>query len=158
MLGIGIIGCGRITEYRHAPEYHQNKSATIMGFVDTQSSRADLMVEKFGGKTYESIGEMLNDPAIDAVSVCVANPYHAEVTLAALDAGKHVLLEKPMATTLEDCLSIASKAKSKGNIVMLGHNQRFAPAHIKAKELIQQGVIGKPLGFRVTFGHEGPEV
>ncbi|NLA53231.1 MAG: Gfo/Idh/MocA family oxidoreductase [Clostridiales bacterium] len=158
MLGIGIIGCGRITQYRHAPEYLENKSVKLLGFVDTVMSQADLMADKFGGKNYESISNMLNDPAIDAVSVCVANPFHAQVTLEALDAGKHVLLEKPMATTFEDCLAIVKQAKRTGKTVMLGHNQRFAPAHVKAKEMIAQEIIGRPLGFRVTFGHEGPEV
>ncbi|NLC33191.1 MAG: Gfo/Idh/MocA family oxidoreductase [Clostridiales bacterium] len=158
MINIGIIGCGRITQYRHAPEYLANPSAKLLGFVDTKMSQADLMVEKFGGKNYENIDSMLDDSAIDAVSICVANPSHAEVSLAALKAGKHVLLEKPMATTLEDCLAIVQMAKSTGKTVMLGHNQRFAPAHIKAREMIARGVLGKPLGFRVTFGHEGPEV
>ena len=65
MLGVGIIGCGRITQYRHAPEYLENKQVNLLGFADTRTSQADLMVEKFGGKNYESIDKMLNDPAIE---------------------------------------------------------------------------------------------
>lgn len=158
MVNVGIIGCGRITEYRHAPEYLENENVRLLGFVDTKPGQAQLMADKFGGKDYGSIDQMLADAEIDAVSVCVANTFHAEVTLAALRAGKHVLLEKPMAATLEACRTIAKQARTSNKIVMLGHNQRFAPAHIKAKELIAQGLIGRPLSFRTTFGHSGPEV
>ena len=158
MVNVGIIGCGRITEYRHAPEYLENENVRLLGFVDTKPGQAQLMADKFGGKDYGSIDQMLADAQIDAVSVCVANTFHAEVTLAALRAGKHVLLEKPMAATLEACRTIAKQARTSNKIVMLGHNQRFAPAHIKAKELIAQGLIGRPLSFRTTFGHSGPEV
>ena len=107
MVNVGIIGCGRITEYRHAPEYLENENVRLLGFVDTKPGQAQLMADKFGGKDYGSIDQMLADAEIDAVSVCVANTFHAEVTLAALRAGKHVLLEKPMAATLEACRPIA---------------------------------------------------
>ncbi len=158
MIKVGIIGCGRITEYRHAPEYLENKDVELLGFSDVQSGRAKLMAEKFGGRDYGSTEALLADPEIDAVSVCVANVYHAEVTLAALKAGKHVLLEKPMAATLKECEDIARAAKESGKIVMLGHNQRFAPAHIKAREMIANGAIGRVLSFHTVFGHGGPEV
>ena len=157
MLRVGIIGSGRIAEFRHAPEYSENKRAKILGFVDSDLKRAQLMADQFGGKAYPDADSLLKDPGIDAVSVCVANTAHAEVTLKALKAGKHVLLEKPMAVTLQECQDIVDAAESTGKIVMLGHNQRFAKAHVQAREMIRQGLIGKPLTFRTAFGHGGPE-
>jgi predicted dehydrogenase len=89
--------------------------------------------------------------------VCTANHSHAEITIAALRAGKHVLCEKPMATSLEDCEAMVQTAKQSGRFLMLGHNQRFAKAHVKARQLIQSGLIGEIVSFRTTFGHGGPE-
>lgn len=157
MLNVGIIGSGRITEFRHAPEYTENKRANILGFVDSKMARAKAMAKQFGGKAYPDVDSLLSNPDIDAVSVCVANTAHAEVTLKALRAGKHVLLEKPMAVTLQECQDIVDAARETGKIVMLGHNQRFAKAHVHAREMIRQGLIGKPLTFRTAFGHGGPE-
>jgi predicted dehydrogenase len=112
---------------------------------------------RYGGTVYESYQALLADPAIDAVSVCSANVTHAEITIAALKAGKHVLCEKPMATPLEDCQAMVDTAKACGRFLMVGHNQRLAKAHIKAREMITQGAIGKVLTFRTIFAHSGPE-
>lgn len=156
-LNVGIIGCGRITELRHAPEYQNNPRANIAGFTDSRDERAKEMVKLFGGKVYKTLEDMLADDSIDAVSVNVANIAHAEVAIKALDAGKHVLLEKPMAVTLKECEDIVAAGKRNKKLVMLGHNQRFARAHVKARDMIRGGLIGTPLAFRTTFGHSGPE-
>ena len=100
---------------------------------------------------------MLADPEIDAVSVCVANHVHAEITIAALKAGKHVLCEKPMATKLKDCQMMVDTAEQMSKKLMIGQNQRFAKAHAEAKKLIERGDIGSVLTFKTTFGHGGPE-
>ena len=84
---------------------------------------------------------------MDAVSVCVANNAHAKVTIKALNAGKHVLCEKPMAVTLEECMDMVKAADENGKYLMIGQNQRFAKAHVKAKELISEGVIGDVITF-----------
>ena len=100
---------------------------------------------------------MLADPEIEAVSVCVANAAHCEITVEALKSGKHVLCEKPMAVTLEQCEQMAQTAKQENRFLMIGHNQRLTKAHAKARKLIEQGEIGKILTFRTSFGHGGPE-
>ena len=157
MKGIGIIGCGKISQVRHIPEYHNNPNARLVGYFDLARERAQQMATKYGGKVYDTIEEMLADPAIDAVSVCVANNKHAEVTIAALKAGKHVLCEKPMATNIEDCERMVATAAECGKYLMIGQNQRFAKAHAEARRLIKDGVIGRVISFRTTFGHAGPE-
>lgn len=157
MKGIGIIGCGKISQVRHIPEYYSNPNAQIIGFFDLAAERAAQMAAKYGGKIFGSIDELLADPAIDAVSVCVANNMHADVTIAALRAGKHVLCEKPMATNMEDCERMVLAARESGRYLMIGQNQRFALAHTEARKLIKAGEIGRVLSFRTTFGHSGPE-
>lgn len=157
MLNVGIIGCGRIAQRRHAPEYSHNPDCQIAGYFDGRTEKAEKLAEKYGGRVYGSLDELLADPGIDAVSVCVANNAHADTAIRALEAGKHVLCEKPMATNLEDCERMACAAKKAGKLLMVGQNQRYNMGHIRARELIAEGMIGKPLTFKTTFGHSGPE-
>ncbi|MCF6462593.1 MAG: Gfo/Idh/MocA family oxidoreductase [Epulopiscium sp.] len=157
MLNIGIVGCGKIAQVRHIPEYMDNKNCKVVGFYDRTFSRAEEMVQKYGGIAYRSYEELLDNKDIDAVSVCVANHLHAEITIAALRSGKHVLCEKPMATTIEDCELMVKVAEETGKKLLIGHNQLLTPAHKKAKELIDNDIIGDILTFKTTFGHSGPE-
>ena len=111
MVKVGIIGCGKIAQVRHIPEYLDNPNAKLTGLYDLNLQRAKELAEKYDCKSYESVEEMLADPEIDAVSVCVANHVHSEITIAALKAGKHVLCEKPMATKLKDCQMMVDTAE-----------------------------------------------
>lgn len=157
MVNVGIIGCGSISEHRHAPEYTTNPDSRIIGYYDLIAERAEKLAGKFGGKVYASLEEILSDKSIDALSVCTSNYYHAPITIAALKAGKHVLCEKPMATSVEDGLKMIEAAKETGKFLMIGHNQRLAAAHVRAKEILKSGEIGRILSFRTAFGHGGPE-
>ena len=80
-----------------------NPDARLAGFFDLNKERAQELAVRYGGKAFDSYEELLADREIDAVSVCVANNVHAEITVAALKAGKHVLCEKPMAMNLKEC-------------------------------------------------------
>ena len=157
MFGIGIIGCGKIAQVRHIPEYAENPEAKLLGFYDINLERARELAEKHGATAYETVEELLANPQIQAVSICAANFAHAELSIAALRAGKHVLCEKPMAITLEECESMVEEANKAGKYLMIGHNQRLAKAHAVAKQLIGDGLIGRIVTFRTTFGHGGPE-
>lgn len=154
---VGILGCGSITQQRHAPEYAANKHAEIAGFYDLSKERTEELVAKYGGKAYDSVEEMLADAHIDAISVCTPNSTHGENTIRALDAGKHVLCEKPMAQSLDESRKMLEAERRSGKKLMLGHNQRMIPTHLKAKELLQHGEIGKPLFYQCSFKHSGPE-
>ena len=157
MFGIGIIGCGKIAQVRHIPEYAENPDAKLQGFYDINLERAGQLAKKYGGTAYATVEELLADPEIAAVSICAANFAHAELTIAALNAGKHVLCEKPMAITLAECEAMVEAAKKNGKFLMIGHNQRLAKAHSVARKLIVDGLIGDIVTFRTTFGHGGPE-
>lgn len=157
MLNIGILGCGKIAQVRHIPEYIANENARIVGFFDMDAQRTEEIAARYGGKAYASAQELLADPAIDGVSVCVANFAHADLAIQALRAGKHVLCEKPMAITLAECESMLEEADKAGKRLLIGQNQRLAKAHVKARELVAAGEIGRVVTFRTTFGHGGPE-
>lgn len=154
---IGLIGCGKIAQVRHIPELAAHPLAEIAGYYNPTESRARQMAGLYGGKVYDSIDEMLSDPSVDAVVVSLANSAHADVSIRALLAGKDVLCEKPMATTLEECEAMVDAARQSGRLLLIAQNQRLAPAHRKARELIEAGAVGKVLTFRTAFGHSGPE-
>ena len=157
MINVGILGCGKIAQVRHIPEYAENPDVKLAAFYNPSRKRAEEQAEKYGGKVYDTAEELLADRSIDAVSICAANYAHAELSIKAMEAGKHVLCEKPMATTLADCEAMVECAKRTGKFLMIGHNQRLARAHVEAKRLIDQGLIGDIITFRTTFGHGGPE-
>ncbi|HIR86674.1 MAG TPA: Gfo/Idh/MocA family oxidoreductase [Candidatus Limivicinus faecipullorum] len=157
MINVGILGCGKIAQVRHIPEYAENPDVKLAAFYNPSRKRAEEQAEKYGGKVYDTAEELLADRSIDAVSICAANYAHAELSIKAMEAGKHVLCEKPMATTLADCEAMVECAKRTGKFLMIGHNQRLAKAHVEAKRLIDQGLIGDIITFRTTFGHGGPE-
>lgn len=157
MIQVGIIGCGKIGQVRHLPEYAAREDVRIAALYDVNLERAQALAAQYGAKAYATCEELLADPAIDAVSVCSANASHAEIAIVALEHGKHVLCEKPMATTLADCEAMAEAARRSGKRLMIGQNQRLAGAHVKAKELLDAGAIGSVITFETNFRHGGPE-
>ncbi|WJV17602.1 Gfo/Idh/MocA family oxidoreductase [Rossellomorea marisflavi] len=156
-LKIGVIGCGSIAKHRHIPEYMANEHAEIVAVCDVVKDRAEEMADQIGAKAYTDYKDLLKDESIEAVSVCTPNALHAPISVDALKAGKHVLCEKPMATSTEEAEAMIVAANEAGRKLMIGHNQRFVPSHQKAKELISKGEAGKIYSFRTAFGHGGPE-
>ncbi|AGX03119.1 MULTISPECIES: Gfo/Idh/MocA family protein [Bacillaceae] len=154
---IGVIGCGSIAKHRHLPEYHLNGRAEIMAVCDIVEERAMDMAALYHAEAYTSYEDLLENPEIDAVSVCTPNYLHAPISIAALKAGKHVLCEKPMAVSVEEAESMIEAARKYGKKLMIGHNQRFVPSHQKARAFIASGEAGKVYSFRTAFGHGGPE-
>lgn len=156
-LKIAVVGCGSIAKYRHLPEYHLNKNAEIVAVVDIVPERAEAMAKEYGAKAYTDYKEVLKLEEVDAVSVCLPNYLHAPVSIDALNAGKHVLCEKPMATSREEADAMIAAAEANGKKLMIAHNQRFVASHQKAKEIIESGKLGRITSFKTTFGHGGPE-
>ncbi|MEW4326515.1 Gfo/Idh/MocA family oxidoreductase [Rossellomorea marisflavi] len=157
LLKIGVIGCGSISKHRHIPEYMANEHAEIVAVCDIVKDRAQEMADQIGAKAYTDYKDLLKDESIEAVSVCTPNALHAPISVDALKAGKHVLCEKPMATSTEEAEAMIVAANEADRKLMIGHNQRFVPSHQKAKELISKGEAGKIYSFRTAFGHGGPE-
>jgi UDP-N-acetylglucosamine 3-dehydrogenase len=158
ILRVGVIGCGAIAQRRHLPEYHAREDVEITAVCDFSKERAEEVKLKFAAKhALTKTEDLLALDDIDAVSVCTPNQFHAAVSIQAMKAGKHVLCEKPMATTIEEAREMVRVAEENNVFLMVGHNQRFMPVHIQAKELLKQGKLGRVLTFSTVFGHGGPE-
>ena len=157
MIKVAIAGCGSITKYRHAPEYANDNRAEIVGFFDPVEDRAKELVRKYGGKVYHTYEDVLKDVQVEAVSVCSSNKFHASMTIQALEAGKHVLCEKPMALSVKEAQAMILAAEKADRYLMIGHNQRLNRTHKKAKQLLKESDLGRILGFRTVFAHQGPE-
>ncbi|MDG4658051.1 Gfo/Idh/MocA family oxidoreductase [Ectobacillus antri] len=154
-LKVGVIGCGSIAQHRHLPEYAANEQVELVAVCDIVSERAEEIATKYGVQAYTNYEDLFAH--VDAVSVCTPNYLHASITIAALRAGVHVLCEKPMATSKEEAQAMIAAAKESGKKLMIAHNQRFVASHEKARQLIQNGEVGKIYSFRTAFGHPGPE-
>lgn len=152
-----VIGGGAVAQHRHLPEYAANPNVELAGVLDFNTARAKELCERYGGRPYASLDEVLIDGTVNAVSVCTPNATHAEYTIRALEAGKNVLVEKPMALSLDESRAMMAAQEKSGKVLMLGHNQRLVKAHIKAKELLKEGAIGDLLFFQCNFKHAGPE-
>lgn len=157
ILKVGIIGCGSIAQHRHLPEYEANPYVQIVAVCDSNKKRAKEIANNYGVNMYTDYNELINCEELDAVSVCTPNHLHASISITALQAGIHVLCEKPMATSKADAEMMIGAAEKSGKKLMIGHNQRFVASHQKAKQLIKSGAIGKIYSFRTAFGHSGPE-
>lgn len=154
---VAVLGCGAIAQRRHIPEYAANEHVELVAFADPKLERAQEMADTYGGTAYSSYEELLAQEKVDAVSVCSPNYLHAPMSIAAAKAGAHVLVEKPMACTSEEAEQMIEAARASKVFLMVGHNQRLMPPHVKAKEILDSGKLGKVLTFRTAFGHPGPE-
>ena len=153
----GIIGCGAIGQRRHIPELAANPDAKVVALCDPEPGRAADVAKKFGGQPFMCHEEMLAETDLDAVVVCGPNYMHAPQTLDAFKAGKHVLVEKPMACTRAEAKAMIAAGKKARKFLMVGQNQRLMAAHQKAKQILDTGALGKVLTFRTSFKHAGPD-
>lgn len=154
---IGVIGAGSIVRHRHLPELKENPYVEVAGICDLVIERAKELTNRYGGKPYSDYLEMLESPDISAIVVAATNNTHASMSIEAMESGKDVLCEKPMATNLYDAENMIETAQRTGKKLMIAHNQRLEPANIKAKEIIGSGKLGKVLTWRSVFGHSGCE-
>jgi len=153
----GVIGCGAIAQRRHIPECVANEKSKLAALADPAADRVADLAKRYGATAYTDYKEMLAKADIDAVVVAGPNALHAQQTIDSLNAGKHVLCEKPMATTREDARAMIQAAEKNRKYLMIGLNQRLMPPHVKAKEILDSGRLGNVLSFRTAFKHPGPE-
>jgi UDP-N-acetyl-2-amino-2-deoxyglucuronate dehydrogenase len=137
----GIIGCGRIAQ-RHAE--HISTMAQLSAVCDTKPARAKDLSTKYSCNAYGNIDELLSvEKNIDVISICTPNAFHAEHTIKALNAGKHVLCEKPMAITVGDCRKMIEAAEKANKNLFIVKQNRFNPPIVEMKKAIDQGKLGK---------------
>ncbi|WP_296879705.1 Gfo/Idh/MocA family protein [uncultured Methanobrevibacter sp.] len=140
-VNVGVIGVGAMGE-NHVRVYHKIEEANLIGVSDVSERALKKIEKKYGAKGYTDYCELLQNPDIEVVSVCVPTTFHHAVVMEAIKHKKHILVEKPIAFTLTEAEEMIEAAKEAGVILATGHVERFNPAVQKAKELIDDGVIG----------------
>ncbi|MDR1117098.1 MAG: Gfo/Idh/MocA family oxidoreductase [Oscillospiraceae bacterium] len=143
----GIIGCGGIANQKHLPALANFKDRVeIVAFCDIVPERAEKTAEKYGAagaKTYTDYRQLLEDKSIDDVHICTPNVSHCEITIAALEAGKHVLCEKPMAATASDAEKMMAAYKKSGKLFSIGYQNRYRTDALTLKKLCEEDVLGE---------------
>lgn len=143
MIKYGVIGLGWFGE-KHCEALASVSGVELHSLCTRTESRLSDVANRFHvGNTFTDYNEMLRDPKLDAVSIVTMWDQHADPTLAALAAGKHVFVEKPLASTVEDCERMVSAAEQAAGSFMVGHICRFNPRYAAAKEAIEAGRIGR---------------
>ena len=140
-VNVGVIGVGAMGE-NHVRVYHKMEEANLIAISDVNERALKRIEKKYETTGYTDYNELLENPEIEAVSICVPTTFHHSVVMEAIKNKKHVLVEKPIAFTLEEAEEMIAAAKEAGVILATGHVERFNPAVQKAKELVDDGVIG----------------
>lgn len=143
-LRVGIIGSGGIAEGAHAPGYMAlPDDCELVACCDVRPERAEAFAERFDlAHWYTDYRELLSLPELDAVSVCTPPFMHRDATVAALDAGLHVLCEKPMAMNVAEAQDMVAAAERADKVLTIGHQQRFSPAAQAVKRAVDAGELG----------------
>ena len=155
---VGIVGCGAITRRAHAPAFMKSPLAEIGAFVSRTRTSAEAAATECGssGPIYDDWREVVALEDLDAVDICSPNVFHAEQSIAAAKAGKHVLVEKPIAASLDDADAMIAAANEAGVVLQVAHNLRYVPSVVAAQEVVRGGRLGNVVGLRAGFGHSGP--
>jgi predicted dehydrogenase len=142
-LKVGIIGAGSISEL-HFESFSNHHEVEIYAVCDLNEQRASEKAEKYGAKkTYQNYQDLLSLPEIDAVSICTWNNTHAEIAIDSLEAEKHVLVEKPLTTTVEKAIEIQEAVNKSGKLLQIGFVRRFASNTQILKKFIDQKELGE---------------
>lgn len=154
---MGVVGVGVMGQL-HAKTINECDSSELVAIVDSNEKIGKEIANKYGVKYYSSVDKALEDEEIEAYSVVLPDRLHVDVTSKILLSGKDVLLEKPMADTLEGAKKIADAAKNGGSRLMIAHIMRFDPRYAKAAEVIRNGEIGDVVhvtGKRLSYQDVG---
>ena len=153
-INFAIVGCGRISDL-HAPHYLQNPNANLLAVCDEDIERATLKANEWGIKKeqiYSEFQTLLKNPDIDAIDLLVPHHLHAPMTIEALEAGKHVSVQKPMANSLRECDQMIHSARDTGLKLRILENFRFYPPYLLAMDLIKQGKLGRVSSIHIKLG------
>ena len=145
---VGLIGCGNIGIGAHLPAYAHIPEAELVAVCDIIEERVQTAAERTGATPYTDYRELLEHEGLDMVDICLPSDLHAEATIAAAEAGKHVLCEKPMAHRLEAADGMIEAVKKVGVKLMIGQVRRFDHRYMSIKEQLDAGKVGRPVFIR----------
>jgi predicted dehydrogenase len=148
-LRVGVVGCGAVAEWHASNGYAAlTDSVELVAVCDRRHDRATAIASPFGASVYHNVDDLLADKRVDAVDLCVPHPVHAEVAVKALEAGRHVLVEKPIATSVGDAERMVETAERRGLTLCVSENYPFLEPFQRAREIIQTGEIGQLVSLR----------
>ncbi len=146
LVRVGIVGCGGIANGKHMPSLSKLKNVEMVAFCDIVEERAQKAAQEYGApkaQVYTDYRKLLEDKTIDVVHVCTPNDSHAEITIAALEAGKHVMSEKPMAKTAADARRMVEAAKRTGKKLTVGYQSRHRADSQYLYKACRRGDLGE---------------
>lgn len=150
MIRWGFVGCGEVTEKKSGPAFAKAEGSAIEAVMSRDSEKARSYAERHGiGKWYNDAVELINDPNVDAVYIATPPSSHATYAVLSMKAGKPVYIEKPMASSYEECLRINRVSQETGVPCFVAYYRRYLPYFLKVKELI--GKIGRVINVQVRF-------
>src|ERR1700676_1870465 len=139
LLRIGVLGCGPIAQFAHFDACRKARNAELYAICDlAEDLLASMSAMHQSRVSYGSFDQMLADPQVEAVIVATADQYHVPLCRKAIAAGKHVLVEKPLGVSVEECEELQGLARAAGLIVQVGHNRRFDPGIAFAREFLHE--------------------
>jgi UDP-N-acetyl-2-amino-2-deoxyglucuronate dehydrogenase len=150
MIRIGIIGCGKVA-HLHAKAIANLPDAKLMALHSRTLEKAEIFGKTYGAKGYSDVGQMVTAEKLDLVIVCTPHPNHLESAIIALQAGAHVLVEKPLAASLTDCDAMINAAKTHGKKLGVISQRRFYVPVMRVKQAITEGKIGTPVLVTVNM-------
>lgn len=145
-LKAGIIGCGGIAEQKHLTAVLKINEAEVTALCDIMPQKAENLIKKFGlsgVKVYSDYKELLKDETIDVVHICTPNSSHCPITIASLEAGKHVMCEKPMAINFNEAKKMTETSRKTGRLLTIGYQYRCMPAPMYLKKICKRGDLGE---------------
>ncbi|MBA3414078.1 MAG: Gfo/Idh/MocA family oxidoreductase, partial [Chloroflexia bacterium] len=152
MTRIAILGAGSIVQNAHLPAWRQHADAEVACLVDVRAEVAERVARDHGIPAWSAdYRAVLADPTIEAIDLCLPHHLHAPVALECLLAGKHLLIEKPIALDLPSALAVVAAAEEAGRLLMVAENWRYAPATVEAERLIRDGAIGAPFLLKAAM-------
>ncbi len=155
-IGVGLIGAGLIGD-QHALAFQRVKRARLAAVADPDTARAHRLANTYGvPAVYEDYRKVLEDDHVDVVCVGAPNHTHRDIVLAASEAGKHVICEKPLARTMTEAQQMVAAADRAGIKLMYAELICFAPRYVRAKELIDEGAFGRVFQIKHGESHFGP--
>lgn len=141
--GIGIVGAGGIVEYAHLIAYAK-AGLEVVGVYDLNQGKAQAMAQKNGFKAFSTLEDLLADPKVEVVDIAVLPQAQPEIALKALNAGKHLLCQKPLALEVQTALETVRQAEARGLKVAVNQQLRYSESLVIAREMIRRGWIGEP--------------
>jgi phthalate 4,5-cis-dihydrodiol dehydrogenase len=141
-LRIGVVGLGRAFTLM-LPAFLRHPRVQLVAGADVRSEARDQFASEFSARTYETASELCGDERVEAVYVATPHQFHQEHVVLAAKHGKHVLVEKPMALTLEESRRMVDAARSRGTHLIVGHSHSFSAPYIQARAIIESGVVGR---------------